>query len=66
MAKVDFVSLNVYFKIKDPKDAKDDLYASVSVSDVKNIGELTGHKLQTTFFALFKTSLNLLVCQWKI
>ena len=45
MAKVDFVSLNVYFKIKDPKDAKDDLYASVSVSDVKNIGELTGAQI---------------------
>lgn len=45
MAKVDFVSFNVYFKIKDPKDAKDDLYASVSVSDVSNINELTGTQI---------------------
>lgn len=45
MAKVDFVSLDVYFKIKDPKDAKDDLYASVSVSDVSNINELTGSQI---------------------
>lgn len=45
MAKVDFISFNVYFKIKDPKDAKDDLYASVSVSDVSNINELTGTQI---------------------
>lgn len=45
MAKVDFVSLDVYFKIKDPKDANDDLYASVSVSDVSNINELTGTQI---------------------
>lgn len=45
MAKVDFVSLDVYFKIKDPKNEKDDLYASVSVSDVSNINELTGTQI---------------------
>lgn len=62
MAKVDFVSLDVYFKIKDPKDEKDDLYASVSVSDVSNINELTGTQI-AVFSILCKISSNLSVLQ---